>query len=41
MSSYTNLNFTSIEWPLIIRDHSLFMAGGGLVISVINQIENS
>ncbi len=24
-----------------IRDHSLFMAGGGLVISIINQIENS
>ncbi len=23
------------------RDHSLFIAGGGLVISIINQIENS
>ncbi len=25
----------------IVRDHSLIMAGGGLVISIINQIENS
>ncbi len=26
---------------VVLRDHSLFMARGGLVISIINQIENS
>ena len=34
------LTFEVLPWPLL-RDHSLFMPGDGLVISIINQIENS